>query len=319
MYLTVAPALIGVAVVAALAYWGGYERRVPHLVLLVATLATVGTLVLAWLNARYVAQRVERLAATEGSALASVSLRGIASAVAPGRIATAPDELDTIESVVDRLSVAVADAESGKERGEREASERARDYAALMASVAEDMAKRLAEVRLPLHILLDNKFGELNENQDEMLAAAGAAADAADGDIVALQRLADLDCGGRTLRRDRILPGDLIKALVPTLQAQAEKHQVTLHTDIEPLIPAIWADQPQLHEALATLLGGAIAAAGAGLIELKLRRESDGCVVDLSGGGAISRSVHTALAIRLIAAMGGSVTRNSRELRITLR
>ena len=317
MYLTVIPAILGVVVVAALAYWGEYQRTVPGIVLAVATIATLATLAMAWVNARYVALRVERLAGAEGGA--AVSLRGIASAVAPGRVAAAPDELDTIESVVDRLSSAVAVAESGKEQRDREAGERARDYAVLMATLAEDVAKRLAEVRLPLHILLENHFGELNENQDEMLTAARTAADAADRDVAAMQRLADLDRGARTLRRDRILPGDLVKAMLPTLQAQAEADGRSLHVDLEPLVPAITGDQPVLQESLASLLGGAMAGAGEHQMDLKLEKAAEGCVITLRGAGDVPRTVHTALAIRLIGTMGGRVTRAPHCVEVALR
>jgi signal transduction histidine kinase len=317
MYLTVMPALLGVLVVAALAYWGQYHQQVPHLVVVVAGVATMGTLALAWLNARYVALRVERLAGSEGGG-SSVTLRGIASAVAPGHVGTPADELDTIEEVVDRLSSAVAVAESGKEAREQEMLERARDYSTLMASVAEDVEKRLEDIRLPLHILLENRFGELNENQEEMLGAARAAADAADADVVAMHQLADLDRGARPLRHDRILPGDLVKALVPTLQAQAEKQGATLRVDIEPLIPAIWGDQPQLQEALSTLLSEAVARADNTDLELRLQKAETGCEVVVRGGGTVRRTVRTALAMRLVGVMGGRVDRTPGELRIAL-
>ena len=307
MYLTVVPAVVGVLIVAALAYWGQYEHRVPYAVVVVAALAAVGTLAMAWLNARYVAHRVERLAGSES-----------ASAAAPGRVATDADELDTIESVVDRLSSAVAIAESGRVEREREATERARDYATLMATVAEDVSKRLEEVRLPLHILLENRFGELNENQEEMLGAARAAADGADAEVVAMQQLGDLDRGARTMRRDRILPGDLVKALVPTLQAQAEKQGAALHVDIEPLVPAIRGDQPVLQEALSTLLSGAITRAEGAEIELRLQKTSNGCEVVVRGGGKLPRTVRTALAMRLIGVSGGLVDTGAGELRIAL-
>jgi len=308
MYLTVVPAVLGVLVVAGLGYWGQYAHRVPYLVLIVAALASVATLVLAWVNARYVALRVERLAGGESANPVSVSTHGLPRS----------DELDTIETVVDRLSSAVVLAESGRAEKEKESLERARDYATLMASVAEDVTKRIEEIRLPLHILLENRFGELNENQEEMLETARTAADGADAEVVAMQRLADLDRGARTLRHDRILPGDMMKALLPTLQAQAEKQDRLLHVDIEPLIPAIWGDQPQLQEALSTLLSESIARAQTSEIALRLTKTEGACEVRVSGGGALPRTVRTALAMRFIGAMGGRVDGLPGELRIVL-
>jgi len=319
LYLTVVPALLGVLAVAALAYWGQYARAVPHLLVVVAAVTAVGTLVLAMINARYVAQRVERLAGGDSTAAGGVSLRGVASAVAPGHIATQTDELDTIERVVDRLSHAVAEAESDRAAGARAVEERARDYARMLSIVADNAAKRLEDVRLPLHILLENRFGDLNENQEEMLGAARAAAEATDADLVALRQIAELDLGTRTLRRDRIKPTDMIRALLPTLQATAEKAGVILHTDLDPLVPAIRGDQPQLQDSLATILGDALAASASGTtVDLKLETRDGNACITLAGAGEARPNIRTALAGRVIAASGGSVQRVDGVLTATL-
>jgi len=160
MYLMVLPAVLGVLVVAALAYWGQYAHAVPELVLVIAAVAVVGTAILAWSNARYVAQRIERLAGAPVVAGPAPSLRGVASAVAPGHVAAAPDELDAIAAVVHRLSDAVEVAESDRAAREHAFENRAHDYATMLSVVSENAAKQLEEVRLPLHILLDNHFGD---------------------------------------------------------------------------------------------------------------------------------------------------------------
>lgn len=301
MYLTVVPALVGVAVVGALAYWGQYEHRVPPIIVVIAAITAVTTLGFVWMNARYVAQRVERLASTRERDDSGEA-----------------DELETIELVVDRLNSAVVTAESGKAQREREAAERAHEYATLLAVVSADVAKQLEQVRLPLHILLDNHFGELNENQEEMLGAARAAADAADAEVIAMQQLADLDRGARTLRRDRILPGDVVRGLLPTLQAAAEKRGATVRADLEPLIPAIWGDQPQWQTALASLLGEAIAQSESLELELRLEKTATGCEVVLRNAGALPNTVRSALARRLVDVMGGRVHEGPGELRVRL-
>jgi hypothetical protein len=48
-------------------------------------------------------------------------------------------------------------------------------------------------VRLPLQILLESPFGELNENQEELLRDARAAADAIDAALRKLGHVADID------------------------------------------------------------------------------------------------------------------------------
>ena len=144
---------------AALAYWGHMYRSAPGWVVAAAAVAALGSLVLAWRNTRYVARRIERLVG--GWRLAVVQ-------APPG--APRSDELDSIEAVVDRLSGAVTEAEAGSRRREAAASERVQEYAALLAEATSALSRQLDEVRLPLHILLENHFGQLNENQEEMLA-----------------------------------------------------------------------------------------------------------------------------------------------------
>ena len=73
-----------------------------------------------------------------------------------------------------------------------------------------DGVPALDEVRLPLHILLENRFGDLNENQEEMLAAAQSAVDQAAAMLGCVRLIADLDRGALEPRRDLLRLDDLI-------------------------------------------------------------------------------------------------------------
>jgi signal transduction histidine kinase len=316
LYLTVLPAILGVLAVAGLAYWGQYAHVVPSVVVTIAVVAATTSLVLSWANARYVAQRIERLAGTQQHE-PRPSLRGLLHAILPHRVASRPDELDKIEGVVDSLSSAVAGAEAAKTENERAAEQRVVEYASLMEAVASASAERLEEVRLPLHILLENHFGDLNENQEEMLGAARNAAEAVDADILALLQIAELDLGKRELRGDRILPGDLLRALVPGLQAAAEQAHVILKVDIEPAVPAIHGDPPMVHDALATLLGDAIrGGSGGSALQLSLAREKGDARITLDGATASDRTPRLILAERVIVASGGRIAKDDGNLRI---
>jgi hypothetical protein len=319
LYLTVLPAIVGLFTVAGLAYWGRYAQTIPHVVLAVAIVATIGSVMLSWRNARYVAERVELLAGTTSSDHARVAtpLTRVASALLPGRASSLPDELDAIKGVVDHLSGAVVEAASERANLARAAELKVHDYARMVQQVASASAGRMEEVRLPLHILLENHFGDLNENQEEMLGAARGAAELVDADLVALRQIAELDLGSRALRRDRLLPGDLVRALTPMLQATAETAGVTLRVDLEPLLPALHADQPQLHDALTTILGDTIRSSTSGTeCELTLTRDGSGSRLTLRGGGPAIATIRRALAERIIAASGGTVTRGDHLLAV---
>ena len=67
LFFAVIPAVLGVFTVAALAYFGQYEHTAPEALVLIAIIASVASLVVAWRNTRYVAQRIEHEVDTVGS------------------------------------------------------------------------------------------------------------------------------------------------------------------------------------------------------------------------------------------------------------
>jgi signal transduction histidine kinase len=320
LYLTVAPAIVAVLLLAGLMYWGQFAHAAPEVVIVFGILAVVTSLVLTWSNARFVARRIERIVAGFSSrGDHKPSLRGMASAIAPGKTSAPPDEIDEIESVVDRLSSAVAIAEVKSADRERLFEQRAQDYARLLASIADASAKRLEEVRLPLHILLENHFGDLNENQEEMLGAARAAAEAADADMLSLRQIAELDLGERLLRQDRMKPSDIVDALRPMLIAAAESAGVTLELDIAPMLPAIIGDRALLQDALVTVLRETVAGASRdSQVRIELDRSGSMIRIAVAGDGAPPATVRWAAAIRVIQAHGGMVDRRSGTLEIEL-
>ena len=320
LYLTVAPAILAVFLLGGLMYWGQFDRAAPELVIVGGTVAVAASLIMTWLNARFMTRRLERIVGgptAHGGTKAS--LRGVASVIAPGRTGSLPDEIDEIESVVDRLSHAVELAEVKSADREKVFERRAHDYALLLASIADVSARRLEEVRLPLHILLENHFGELNENQEEMLGAARAAAEAVDADLLSLRQIAALDLGERPLRQDHMKPSDIIDALRPLLLSAAESAGVTIEFDVAPLLPAVTGDRALIQEALVTILRGSVASSVSNShLRLVVDREGPAICLVVHGGGTAPISVRGAAAVRVIQAHAGTVTRSTENLRIEL-
>jgi signal transduction histidine kinase len=298
-------------------YWGQYAHAAPELVLVVGAIAVIASFALAWSNARYVALRIEGLATRAASRDQAKAANGLPALANHQDLA--PDEIDEIERVVHRLSSEVQLAELNRADREKLFERRAHDYALLLASVADASAKRIEEVRLPLHILLENKFGDLNENQEEMLGAARAAAEAADADMLSLRQIAQLDLGERSMRQDRMKPSEIIEALRPMLMAAAESAGVTIEFDVAPLLPAIIGDRAMLQDALVTILRGAVAGASADS-QVRIHVDRDGSLIRfvVHGDGTAPVSVRWAAAVRVIQAHAGSVSHESEKLRIEL-
>src|SRR5262245_39329092 len=61
LFIGLLPALLAVLVTAGLAYYGEYNRAVPGLVLAIASVLSVASLVVTWINTRYLSARIARL------------------------------------------------------------------------------------------------------------------------------------------------------------------------------------------------------------------------------------------------------------------
>jgi signal transduction histidine kinase len=300
LFLGVIPSLVGLLTVAGLAYWGQYAHSAPELVVWAAGAATVVALGLAWWNTRYVAHRVERLASTK-------------------RGQEQVDELDVIEQRVESLGEAASAAKADAARASEDAGRRTIEYATLLAEAATSASKQLAEARLSLHVLQDNHFGALNDNQEEMIGAAREATEAAEVELNHLREIADIDRGALTLRRDLVKPGEIIRSLQPLLNSQATKQGVRILLELEPALPRVIADRGRLQDAIGLILKDAVRYALPGTsISIRATSEPTTVTIVVNHGSPHSYSGDVALADRLIRAQRGSVTHREDSTTITL-
>ena len=178
----------------------------------------------------------------------------------PGaRVARDIDELDDIEATVAGLSDAVLRAREDAIRHESEAVARAQEIEGLLQAVAARFASRAQDAQLPLHILLSSPFGELNENQEEMLGAAMAAVDAIDTEVRELRKLVQLNRGELSIVRQPINLTELLRPTLAIAAARAEAAQVQLRAVIADTSPRVIVDAVHAQEALTSILADAIA------------------------------------------------------------
>lgn len=322
LFLAVLPAVFGLLSVAALAYWGQYARQAPNAVVSLAIAASILSLIMAWTNTRYVARRLERLAPPLDQPTSPLGLaRAAISGAFRGREASParPDEIDTIERVVDHLSSAVADAEALNASRAATVEDERRAYAGLVASAAQTAERRIEEIRLPLHILLENRFGDLNENQEEMLGDARTAAEAADAALARLRAIAEHDTAAVKLRRDRVRVADVLRSLFPILVADGQRRGVRVNADLAPALPAIRADRRALQEALELLSRDEVhRTADGGAFRLEAEAEPERIVIRMTHDDLPCRPLDAALARRLITAQGGVIEERDGETLVSL-
>jgi signal transduction histidine kinase len=307
LMLAVTPAVVGVVAVAALAYWGQYARQAPEIVIIVAAAAAVGSLVLAWRNTRYVAHRIEHLAGRAGERTTAQESRA--------------DELDEIERSVHVLTGEVRSAQS--ELAEREAASerRSAEMTALLHDLTGQVAERLSEVQLPLHILLDSPFGELNENQEEMLHSARDAAEAADVRVRQVQKFVELERGAVQMQVRPVGLAELLRPAIAIAEARARKRGVALRATVSPSAPRVVVDPVHAQEAVTLALVDVVdrAATGGEVHVETAEAERSTVIVRVTGAaGDAAASLPLRLAERLIRAQGGAMRQGSGELVIEM-
>ncbi len=314
LFLAVLPAIVGLLSVTALVYWGEYARQAPEWFVAAAVVAALGSAVLAWRNTRYVAQRVEQLAARRGDREeTSVSFQRASALLGmafdpQGSRERGFDELDRIELLVDRLTDALAQSRTAQAAQGELLAERQREYETLVATAVASAMQQLEEVRLPLHILLENRFGDLNENQEEMISAARNAAESVDAALLRLREIVRLDLGEVTLREERVRLQDVVRAILPPFTAEAAHREVSVNSDLAPTLPPFVADRGRLQEALSAILHEILRQAPHGAT-LSLEGEHDRREIRLviRGGGVPVRGQRLTYAERLVRAHAGSV------------
>lgn len=189
--------------------------------------------------------------------------------------------------------------------------DRATTYARLLEEVLRVIPARLEESQLPLHILLDSPFGELNENQEELLGAAHSAIEAADTEVRLLRKLLDLERGAVSFVKQPMGVAELLRAPLAIAAARAEKAGVSYRWSVPIELPRVLVDPTHMPEALTSELGIAIGrtpAGGALLVEA--RETEDGGRVSISithGDGANDFSADGLLARRTIELQGGTI------------
>jgi signal transduction histidine kinase len=291
----VLPSVLTVALVIGLFYYGEIGREAPRIVLVAASALTLTSLVIAWANSRYFANRIARLARVTDHASGGTGHT---------------DEFERVEQIVGNLGSALSAAEAERAKSEALATAKLHDESTMLAGVVSDSLAQLDDVRLPLHILLESRFGELNENQEELLRDARNAADSIDVALRRLGQLADADRGATLVQRELVQINDVVRSVLPLARAAADRQSARVEVALEPGLPRALADRARLAEALALLVADATTATGPKVpLTVSTERSGAAAIIHISPTGSGAASDRTRiLASRAVAAQGGELS-----------
>jgi len=182
--------------------------------------------------------------------------------------------------------------------------------AILLDAVLGPLADTLREVGLPLHILLESRFGDLNENQVEMIEAARQAADAADVILRRAERVRAIERQPRIDRDETTRPIDLCRGALAIAGARAAGRGVRFTADLSPALPRVRGDRAHLEEALTLICCDAAEHARENAVIALTAEEDAASAVHLvlrHGAGPGTFTLDRLLAQRLLETAGGEV------------
>ena len=193
------------------------------------------------------------------------------------------------------------------------------DYAAALAAAASSAERSLNDARIPIHILLAAQFGELNDNQEEMLRDAAAALDSAAEELRVSRVLAGADRVASGAQREVVRIGDIVRALQPELLAQSARAGVSLIVNIAPGLPATVGAARQFRDAIRLALADDIRFALPGsTITIDIAATAEEIRITSCCGAARSASASLLLAERLLRGQGARLEHGDGETTIAV-
>jgi len=312
LLLGLVPSLLAAAMVAGLVYWGEYGRKAPEVVVAASVVLAALTLALTLWNVRYLVRRFDRI--TE-------IIQAEASRDPAGARTGVTDEFDRIEHVVGHLGSALTMAEAQRAHTDAQTAAHLWEQSTMLAALVRDTLARLDDVRLPLHILLETRFGELNENQEELLRDARTASDEMDSALRQLGQVADADRDAMPVKRELVQVNDVVRAILPLIRASAERQGARVDVALEPGLSRVLADRARLAEALSLLAALAAGASGTDRPVVVSTSRLDGATVIEILPFPTEKTVgiaSAALAERLVTAQGGEVLRATGSVTVRL-
>lgn len=229
----------------------------------------------------------------------------------------AVDELEAQERAL-RDAIDSRDDWAKRQRA-AEASER--ESLGLLAEAVDSMGRWMKEVQLPLHILLSSPFGELNENQEEILAAARSATDAADVHLRQLAKLVELETGEVSIVPQPMNVAELLRPALAIAEARSANAHVSFRANVPQNGPRVIVDPVHAQEALSALLVEAVErTAAGGEVRVDSTDDERGCVriVVIHGEAPATISLVHRLARRLVEAQHGELLESPGQTIISL-
>ena len=128
----------------------------------------------------------------------------------------------------------------------------------LFATVSHQLKTPLTSIRMALHLLLDEKIGDLNAQQTDLLVSAREESERLFAIIEDLLDISRIESGKIKMNLEAVPPRELIEQALETFRQPAQDKGVTIDASVPADLPEVQADRSRLSHVLGNLIANAI-------------------------------------------------------------
>ncbi|WP_375448012.1 ATP-binding protein [uncultured Fibrella sp.] len=127
-----------------------------------------------------------------------------------------------------------------------------------IATVSHELKTPIASIKMSLKLLDDQRVGELNDEQKELVTNVRDDADRLLSITGELLNMAQVETGQIQLNLQPVAPGDIISYAVNALRVAAAQRQIKLHIDLPAVLPQVRTDPDKASWVLVNFLSNAV-------------------------------------------------------------
>ena len=148
----------------------------------------------------------------------------------------------------------------------------------LISTVSHELKTPLTSIRLAIHVLLNEKIGELSPKQFEVLEAARQDSDRLNRIIEDLLDISRIESGDAEIQMQPVNLEEVIFQATDKMRSAFLGHRITLDLNVSPDVPPVLADPARLYLVFDNLLNNALKYTPAGGMVRIAAQAEDGLV-----------------------------------------
>jgi NtrC-family two-component system sensor histidine kinase KinB len=127
----------------------------------------------------------------------------------------------------------------------------------VIRTVSHQLNTPLTSVRMAVHLLLEEKIGALNEKQAELLVTAREDSDRLHEILNGLLDISRFESGKVRMDFRALSPRSIVSDALEQFTRAAQDSGITLHAELAPDLPDVWADTTRIGHVFSNLLSNA--------------------------------------------------------------